>query len=385
MAIKVGVNILGLQGVIGGTVRDVLDVVVAADRKGVDYVTLGDHLGFQRSAHQTRRETHAFPFPLEEPWPEPIAFLSAVAALTSRIRLSTFVLIAPLRPTLLLAKQLATLDNISNGRVTMGLGVGWQEEEFAADGMVFEGRFGDLEDMVTAMRALWSEPPAKASGRHFHFEDFYSLPRPVQGADLPLLFGIKPTQRNIDRMARLANGWALNPADRKEFVDTVKEVSSHNRLDSAWIFGVMRRESGFIEDIQSGAGAVGLMQLMPATAKEVAKRHGKNHPGDLTHADNNIRLGSSYLRFVMDKFNDNQILATAAYNAGPHRVNRWLPQDITLPADVWVDTIPYNETRSYVRAVTAYTTIFEWRMNHQITPLHKRMVDIQPNLLVSQR
>ena len=224
MAIKVGVNILGLQGVIGGTVRDVLDVVVAADRKGVDYVTLGDHLGFQRSAHQTRRETHAFPFPLEEPWPEPIAFLSAVAALTSRIRLSTFVLIVPLRPTLLLAKQLATLDNISNGRVTMGLGVGWQEEEFAADGMVFEGRFGDLEDMVTAMRALWSEPPAKASGRHFHFEDFYSLPLPVQGADLPLLFGIKPSPRNIDRMARLSNGWALNPADRKEFAETVKEI-----------------------------------------------------------------------------------------------------------------------------------------------------------------
>ncbi len=224
MAIKVGVNILGLQGLVGGTIKDVLDVAVAADRKGVDYVTLGDHLGFQRSAHQARRETHAFPFVLEEPWPEPITFLSAVAALTSQIRLSTFVLIATLRPTLLLAKQLATLDNISNGRVTMGLGVGWQVEEFAATGMEFEGRFGDLEHMVMAMRALWSEPPAKASGRHFHFEDFYSLPRPVQGANLPLLFGIKPTPRNVDRMARLSNGWALNPADRKEFVSTVKEI-----------------------------------------------------------------------------------------------------------------------------------------------------------------
>ncbi|MCB1755250.1 MAG: lytic transglycosylase domain-containing protein [Gammaproteobacteria bacterium] len=191
--------------------------------------------------------------------------------------------------------------------------------------------------------------------------------------------------RSVFTVAKTGQKDALALRFPMPHVDTVKEVSSHNRLDSAWIFGVMRRESGFIEDIQSGAGAVGLMQLMPATAKEVAKRHGKNHPGDLTHADNNIRLGSSYLRFVMDKFNDNQILATAAYNAGPHRVNRWLPQDITLPADVWVDTIPYNETRNYVRAVTAYTTIFEWRMNHQITPLHKRMVDSQPNLLVSQR
>jgi probable F420-dependent oxidoreductase len=242
MAIKVGVNIMGLQGLVGGTIKDVLDVVVVADRKGIDYVTLGDHLGFQRSAHEARRNTHAFPFVLEEPWPEPVTFLSAVAVLTSRIRLSTFVLIATLRPTLLLAKQLATLDNISNGRVTMGLGVGWQEEEFAAAGMEFEGRFGDLERMVTAMRALWSEPPATASGRNFRFEDFYSLPRPVQGAGLPLLFGIRPTPRNIDRMARLSDGWALNPADRKEFVSSVKEIkrlaASYGRDPDALEFDV---------------------------------------------------------------------------------------------------------------------------------------------------
>jgi probable F420-dependent oxidoreductase len=221
--VKISVNILGLQGTVG-SMRDLLDVVVMADAKGIDMVTTGDHLGFQRSAHQVRRETHAFPFVLEEPWPEPITFLSAAAALTSKIRLSTFVLVAPLRPALLLAKQLATLDNISNGRVTMGLGVGWQEEEFAANGSYFEGRFGDLVDMVVAMRALWSEPPAKASGRHFHFEDFYSLPLPVQGADLPILFGLKPTDRNLERMARHSNGWALNPADRREFVEKSQEL-----------------------------------------------------------------------------------------------------------------------------------------------------------------
>lgn len=242
MAIKVGINILGLQGLVGGTIRDVLDVVVEADRKGIDVVTTGDHLGFNRAAHQVRRETHAFPFVLEEPWPEPVAFLSAVAALTTQIRLSTFVLIASLRPTLLLAKQLATLDNISNGRVTMGLGVGWQEEEFAAGGMAFEGRFGDLEDMVTGMRALWSEGPAAAKGRHFHFEDFYSLPLPVQGRDLPILFGLKPTPKNIDRMARLSQGWALNPADRRDFVPTVQELkrlaASYGRDPEALQFDV---------------------------------------------------------------------------------------------------------------------------------------------------
>lgn len=253
---KTSINILGLQSLVGGTIRDVIDVVVEADRKGIDIVTLGDHLGFNRSAHEVRRRTHAFPFVLEEPWPEPIAFLSAVAAVTERIRLSTFVLIAPLRPTLLLAKQLATLDNISNGRVTMGLGVGWQEEEFAADGMPFEGRFGDLEDMVTAMRALWSEPPAKASGRHFAFEDFYSLPLPVQGPDLPILFGLKPTARNLDRMARLSQGWALNPADKKEFAEKAKELkrltAEHGRDPDKLQFdvgqGAVRTADGKIDE-----------------------------------------------------------------------------------------------------------------------------------------
>lgn len=277
MAIKVGINIQGLQGQIGGTIRDVLDIVVAADRMGVDYVTLGDHLGFNAAAHRVRRETHRFPFTLDEPWPEPITFLAAVAARTERIRLSTFVLIANLRPALLLAKQLATLDTISNGRVMMGLGVGWQEEEFAAAGMAFDGRFGDLEDIVTALRALWSEPPAKASGRSFHFDDFHSLPLPVQGARLPILFGLKPSPRNIERIARLADGWALNPADRAIFAATVQEIKARAAAlgrDAATLEfdvgqGCIRRSDGLIdgdailarvrEDETNGATAVSFL------------------------------------------------------------------------------------------------------------------------------
>ncbi len=164
----------------------------------------------------------------------------------------------------------------------------------------------------------------------------------------------------------------------------VQKASTENAIEPAWIYGVMRRESGFIEDIRSGAGAIGLMQLMPATAREVARRTGMKRTGNLTSAKTNIQLGSFYLRFVLNKFNNNQILATAAYNAGPHRVKRWLPAKKTLPADVWIDTIPYTETRRYVRAVIAYTTIFEWRMHQRVTPLHKRMVDIRPKVILSQ-
>jgi len=221
---KIGVNILGLEPTVGGDIDGILDVAVAADRSGIDVLTLGDHLGFHRPTHQTRREAHAFPFTLEEPWPEPVTLLSAVAALTQQIRLSTFVLIAPLRPALLLAKQLATLDRISNGRVMMGFGVGWQEEEFAAAGMPFEGRFADLEDYVGAMRSLWGTPPASYKARHFEFDDFYSLPLPVQGSQLPILFGLAPLPKNLDRIARLSQGWALNPADRRIFAEKAAEI-----------------------------------------------------------------------------------------------------------------------------------------------------------------
>ncbi|MBV1917150.1 MAG: TIGR03619 family F420-dependent LLM class oxidoreductase [Sphingomonadaceae bacterium] len=221
---KASVNILGLESTVGRDVQGVIDVAVAADRKGIDFVSLGDHLGFNRETHEERRQSYGFPFVLEEPWPEPITFLTAVAACTTQIRLSAFVLIAPLRPALLLAKQLATLDRISNGRVMMGLGVGWQEKEFRAAGMPFDGRFGDLEDYVGAMRSLWGPPPASYKGRNFEFDDFYSFPLPVQGAELPILFGLKPTDRNLDRMARLSQGWALNPADRADFVEKSREL-----------------------------------------------------------------------------------------------------------------------------------------------------------------
>lgn len=221
---KVGLNVMSLESLFGGDVQGSLETIALADRKGVDVISISDHLGFKESAHASRRETHKFPFPLEHPWFEPISFLSAAAALTRRVRLSTFVLIAPLRPTLLLAKQLATLDVISKGRVTIALGVGWQEDEFRAAGMPFEGRFGDLEELVLGMRALWGDAPAAYRGRNFEFEDFHSRPAPVQGADLPILFGFNPTPKNLDRMARLSQGWAVDPAHRSTFAEKAQEL-----------------------------------------------------------------------------------------------------------------------------------------------------------------
>lgn len=192
--------------------------------------------------------------------------------------------------------------------------------------------------------------------------------------------------RSLYTVAKTGNKEAINLRFPTLYKADVQAAAALENIDSAWIYGVMRRESGFVADIKSGAGAVGLMQLMPSTAKDVARRKGRARSGNLTNSSNNISLGSSYLRYVLTIFSENQVLATAAYNAGPSRVKRWLPTERSTPVDVWVDTIPYKETRRYVRAVTAYTAIFEKQLNGRVTPIGQRLgKDIVPELLVSKR
>ena len=158
------------------------------------------------------------------------------------------------------------------------------------------------------------------------------------------------------------------------YTDKVLAVARREAIDPAWMFGLIRRESAFIADIRSSAGAVGLMQLLPSTAKYVARKMGRKfNSGDLTDGSVSISLGAHYLRRLLDRYDGQIPVATAAYNAGPNRVAKWLPVDRKIPADIWVDTLPLSETRNYVRAVMAYATIYSWRMQQSATPLQKRM------------
>lgn len=154
----------------------------------------------------------------------------------------------------------------------------------------------------------------------------------------------------------------------------VEDISAQLDMDTSWIFGIMRQESAFMADARSPAGALGLMQLMPATGAEVARMLKLPKPNDyaLLQADANIRLGSNYLKQALAKLG-NKVLATAAYNAGPHRVRGWLPSDGPLPTPLWVDTIPFTETRGYVRGVLAFATVYDARRERPITPLRQRM------------
>ncbi|MDA3875787.1 MAG: transglycosylase SLT domain-containing protein [Halothiobacillus sp.] len=144
--------------------------------------------------------------------------------------------------------------------------------------------------------------------------------------------------------------------------NVVAQQAKAQGVDANWLYAMIRRESLFMSDVGSGVGAQGLMQLMPRTASWINRKAdlGLNNL-DLHDPATSITLGSAYLSYLRDRFPGQLPLAIAAYNAGPGRVKQWLPETQIMPGDVWVDTILFDETRNYVRAVLAATVIYAWR------------------------
>ena len=155
--------------------------------------------------------------------------------------------------------------------------------------------------------------------------------------------------------------------------------AQQRQLDSAWVFAVIRQESAFMPDARSPAGALGLMQLMPGTARSVARELQQRtpHRSDLLQPTTNIELGTAHLRQVMDQLDENRVLATAAYNAGIHRVRSWLPEQ-TTSADLWVETVPFSETRLYLKRVLTYAIIYRQRLGQEPGRLADNMPPIRP-------
>ncbi|MGH0031454.1 MAG: TIGR03619 family F420-dependent LLM class oxidoreductase [Myxococcota bacterium] len=203
-----------------GRLHEVVDLAVAAERAGVDSLIVPDHV-----LMSDRTEAYAwgpFPFPIEVPWLEPLTVLAAVAGATSRVRLATGILIAPLRPAPVLAKTAATLDVLSQGRLDLGVGVGWQKEEFDAMGLDFARRGRMLTDTVAACRALWTDSPASFSSETVSFDNVWCEPRPVQAGGIPVWFSGTLTRRNVERIVRLGDGWIpIMTATREDLAEGV--------------------------------------------------------------------------------------------------------------------------------------------------------------------
>ena len=183
----------------------IVELARQAEQAGVDTVIVPDHVVM---SDRTDRYTWGpFPFPIEVPWLEPLTVLAAIAGATTRVRLATGILIAPLRPAAVLAKTAATLDVLSHGRLELGVGVGWQKEEFDAVGLDYDERGRRLTDTIAACRALWSESPASFHSETVSFEKIWCEPKPVQEGGVPIWFSGTLTARNLDRIVRLGDGW----------------------------------------------------------------------------------------------------------------------------------------------------------------------------------
>lgn len=199
------IGIFGVENFYGGDPASIVKVVQQAEKAGVDQCVITDHVVM---GERTDRYPYGdFPTPPDYQWFEPLTTLSVIAGATNTIRLSQGVLIAPLRSAALLAKQAATLDQLSGGRLDLGIGTGWQREEYEASGIPFKGRKQRLIEQIRAMKTLWTESPASFSGDTVAFEKIHSRPFPAQSGGVPVWVGIAANGQNIPWLAEVADGW----------------------------------------------------------------------------------------------------------------------------------------------------------------------------------
>lgn len=162
----------------------------------------------------------------------------------------------------------------------------------------------------------------------------------------------------------------------------VESSARRHGLDVAWLYGLIRAESSFGVDARSPAGALGLMQVMPDTGRRVARDLGAGWRGndDLLAVERNLALGSAYLAQLFKRYQGNMVLATAAYNAGPRNVDKWIEENDPDDPAIWAETIPFYETRAYIQRVMAFSAVYDWRLGREVLRLGDRMPAHPPTL-----
>jgi soluble lytic murein transglycosylase len=163
------------------------------------------------------------------------------------------------------------------------------------------------------------------------------------------------------------------------FGEQIRSAAKDQSLDGAWVYGLMRQESRFITNAKSTVGASGLMQLMPATAKWVARKIGLKdyHHGQVNDTETNVLLGTTYMRLVLESLDNHPVLASAAYNAGPGRARKWRA-DRPLEGAIYAETIPFSETRDYVKKVMSNSVYYSALFDGKPQSLKTRLGTIAP-------
>lgn len=216
---------LAFASSIGTDPQSALEITRIADEVGFESVWGGEHVIFPSTIESAYPYTAdgKVPATADTPIPDPLIWLAYVAAAAPTMRLGTCILILPQRNPLVLAKELATLDHLTGGRVELGIGVGWLKEEFDALGVPWERRGRRNDEYVEALRTIWSGSHVEYHGEFVDFEPLTCTPRPAQGADIPILVG-GDTDVAIRRAARLADGYFPGEGDPQRLGELIAAV-----------------------------------------------------------------------------------------------------------------------------------------------------------------
>jgi probable F420-dependent oxidoreductase len=196
-----------------GSWQFLLERADAADRAGIDRLVVSDHVVYGENLEAYSKPELGGSKGGKQPtgpdghWLEPITLLSVVAGRTTRVRLGTNILIAALRRPITLAKSLATLDVLSNGRIDLGVGVGWQKEEYDAAGLSFDGRGKLLDHTLAVLQTVWRDQVANFSDDRLSFDTIHMMPKPRQEGGVPIWVSGTPNKMVARRLARFGSGW----------------------------------------------------------------------------------------------------------------------------------------------------------------------------------
>ena len=251
-----------------GDWSQLVDTAVAADVAGVDRIIVSDHVVFgehpEAYGDPTRGGTEGGRQPTgpDGHWLEPLTTLAFLAGQTSRVRLGTSILLAALRRPVVLAKTAATLDVLSRGRLDLGVGVGWQEEEYVAAGLDFARRGRQLDHTLEVCWTLWSEERASYDSPELSFDGIHAMPKPLQPGGVPIWVGGTVQSRSMERLARFGAGWIpWGPAvaDPQRGVREMRQAMEDLGRDPATV-----QVTSYLRGVRDDGGGLDLAATMAA-------------------------------------------------------------------------------------------------------------------------
>lgn len=287
-----------------GTWQPVLDVARAADTAGIDRVVMSDHVVFgENTEAYARPETGGVeggkqPTGPDGHWLEPMTTLSVLCGITSRIRLGTNILLAALRRPVVLAKSAATLDVLSGGRLDLGVGVGWQREEYDAAGLEFEARGRQLDLTLEVCQSLWAKNRVAVDHPNLEFDAIHMMPKPLQDGGIPIWVSGRLNERVVKRLACFGSAWIPWGDDAANLTDSIPRMreavtAAGGDGDAIGVAGTLPTVTREDRSVDLDATMAGVRPLMDAGVTDF--RGGLTAPDDYDDAVDH--LGSVVERF----------------------------------------------------------------------------------------